>query len=291
MDTRILLHLIVCTMVLAPSVVWGKSETPTKLPFQPQYSYAVKFVCGVSSERFQEGVVKGVHATAVNILNPNLKKKVHFLKKMTRAFPYQMPGPMTEFESGVIGPHQAIEVECNEIRKRLPSPMTTEFRTGFVLILTDSQLNITAVYTSRPRDAEVSAIDIQTIQPQRIATSEPEKLPDLTVTEILMEKLRVKCGGKPVTCVTVVPITIANIGEAAATSFNTKVVLDPGQTVTVNQASVGLAPGSSQSFTATTPPGGNCFDPDCTVCVMVDDKAEVVESNETNNLRCETRQG
>jgi len=251
----------------------------------------VKFVCGGSSEQFQEGVVKGDHATAINILNPNLKKKIRFLKKMTRAFTYQGPGPMTEFESGAIDPHQAIEVECNEIRKRLPSPMTTEFRTGFVLILTEQLLDITAVYTSRPRNAEVSAIDIQTIQPQRMATSEPEKLPDLTVAEIFMEKLRVKCGGKPVTCVTVVPMTIANIGDAPATSFNTKVVLDPGQAVMVNQASVGLAPGSPQSFTVTTLPSGNCFDPDCTVCVMVDDKAEVVESNETNNLRCETRQG
>ena len=90
---------------------------------------------------------------------------------------------------------------------------------------------------------------------------------------------------------TTVEVTVANVGAADAGAFNTRVTLDPGQTVMVDQALPGLTAGASQSFTIMTPPGGNCFDPDCTICATADDKAQVDESDETNNQLCETTPG
>jgi len=45
----------------------------------------------------------------------------------------------------------------------------------------------------------------------------------------------------------------------------------------------GLNSGQSTSVTVVTPPGGNCFDPDCTVTVEVDSSNWVNECKEDNN--------
>jgi LysM repeat protein len=114
---------------------------------------------------------------------------------------------------------------------------------------------------------------------------------DLIVEDINMDELTVRCPGGSGTCVTVVSFTVANVGAGNAGAFNIRIVLNPQQSVTVNQPVNGLASGIRQAFSITTPPGGNCFDPDCTVCVTVDSDNVVTESDEGNNLLCETRGG
>jgi subtilase family serine protease len=65
-------------------------------------------------------------------------------------------------------------------------------------------------------------------------------------------------------------------------------VFDPAQSVSVDRDSPGgLAAGSVEDFTVATPPGGNCFDPNCEICVTVDHANTVAESNETNNELCQ----
>ena len=73
-----------------------------------------------------------------------------------------------------------------------------------------------------------------------------------------------------VTCTTTLTFTISNIGPADPYSFEVLVQADPGlaQQGIVNIAS--LASGVIISRIITLPPGGNCFDPDCTVCIIVD---------------------
>ena len=85
--------------------------------------------------------------------------------------------------------------------------------------------------------------------------------------------------------------TIANVGAGNAGPFATRTTLDPAQSVVDTQASGGLAARASQTFMVTTPPGGNCFDPDCQICVTVDYQSDVMESDETNNSLCKTKQG
>ena len=50
----------------------------------------------------------------------------------------------------------------------------------------------------------------------------------------------------------------------------------------------GLAAGETMYLYESLPSDGNCYDPDCTVCVTVDSGGHVVESNEENNELCET---
>ncbi len=119
---------------------------------------------------------------------------------------------------------------------------------------------------------------------------EPQ-LPDLVVQDIDLDALKVDCPGGAGTCVTESTFTIANSGAGDAGSFNIRIVFDPAQSVVVNEPVTGLAAGTPQTFTVTTPPGGNCFDPDCTVCVTVDSDSTVAESDEGNNQLCETRIG
>lgn len=91
---------------------------------------------------------------------------------------------------------------------------------------------------------------------------------------------------------TTVDITIENVGTAAAAAFNFETTFDPGQTVIVPQpVPGGLSAGMSQLFTIMTPPGGNCFDPDCTITVVIDPSNDVSESDENNNTATSTTPG
>lgn len=106
--------------------------------------------------------------------------------------------------------------------------------------------------------------------------------PDLIVKEIDLGTLNVSCPGGFGTCVTTVDYTIQNTGTADAGPFNIRIMMDPG--VVLNEfVPGGLAAGASLTFTAVSPPGGNCFDPDCTIKVFVDSANDVDECDENNN--------
>jgi hypothetical protein len=255
-------------------------------------SYAVKFLCGGSSESFQEGVVRGVHATAIHILNPSFRRPVRFAKRVSRALPYRASGTLIGTQRDEIGPNQAIEVECNEIRQMLPQQMTEQFRSGFLLITSTGPLIITAVYTSRPHGGDVSTIDVETVSPIELReppddqppTDEPRELADLLVEDIIGAT---SCPGGGVTCTTTARIRIANFGSADAGPFSTRVVFDPSQSVTVDRASpTGLAAGATDLLSVSTPLGRTCLDPECEICVTVDFQDTVPESDETNNQLC-----
>ncbi len=115
----------------------------------------------------------------------------------------------------------------------------------------------------------------------------PTPKADLTVISI--DPVDVNCGtvGASVLCTSTVTFTIANIGVVDAGPFKVLVRADPGlaQQGTVNVAS--LAAGATTTLTITLPAGGNCYDPDCDVCITVDSDSEVIESNEGNNDLCD----
>ncbi len=118
----------------------------------------------------------------------------------------------------------------------------------------------------------------------------PSSRADLTVQSL--DPPLVNCSGiVAVSCTTTVTFTIANTGSADAGPFKVLVQADPGlaQQIIVNITS--LASGATTTRTITLPPGGNCFDSDCTICITVDSDNEVIESNEGNNYYCETTIG
>lgn len=262
----------------------GAQEAP---PARMAFAYPVKFLCGPSSEAFQEGMVTGFAATAINVLNPSPNRGVRFTKRVSRALPYQEPGPISDPARDVIAPLNAIEIECNEIRQMLPSQMTEEFRTGYLLIQSDAELVVTAVYSGRPRDGEISTLDVQLVEAIRTRVEQP----DLTVVEINMDRLRNTCPQGQGSCIATVPVTIANVGSVAAGPFRVRVNFDPAQGTVVTRDFPGLAAGASETFSAQTPPADNCYDPNCSICAFVDSETVVDESNESNNILCRERQG
>jgi len=115
----------------------------------------------------------------------------------------------------------------------------------------------------------------------------PSSKADLMVQSF--DDIDVDCSlvAAPGLCATTVTFTIVNIGSGDAGPFKVLVKADPGlaqqQTVSVS----GLVAGATTTLTVTLPPGGNCYDPDCDVCITVDSDLEVIESNEGNNDYCE----
>lgn len=118
----------------------------------------------------------------------------------------------------------------------------------------------------------------------------PVGRPDLVVASI--SEPVVACPGGPGTCTTMVEVLIENVGDGASSAYNFRVTLDPVQSILISVAVPGgLPPSLAQRFELTTPEGGNCYDPDCTVTVLVDDLNQVVESDETNNTASATAGG
>ena len=270
---------------------------PTKPPVvrEARFEYAAKLVCGVQKDPKDMRLARGFYATTINVHNP-AGGRVAFTKKLALTVPpgKQQPGKVLPILKDKLGPDEALAVDCEDLAKRyfdgqLPAP----YIEGFVVIRSAESLDVTAVYSTAALSREGTAGDHSSIHVEpireRVLEEQPAQKPDLVVKDI--GQPQVSCPGGGGTCVTTVEVTVANIGAAAAGAFNTRVTLDPGQTVAVDHPLPGLAAGASQSFTITTLRGGNCFDPDCTVCATADDKAQVDESDETNNQLCETTLG
>ncbi len=124
-----------------------------------------------------------------------------------------------------------------------------------------------------------------------LTVTTPVGLPDLINNTDGWPTVSVSCPHGPGSCVTSVNLAVSNVGSADADLFNIQVWLDPAQSVVLNQTVERLLPGESVSFSLDSPPGGNCYDPDCTVCITVDSRSSVTEENEANNQFCTTFQG
>lgn len=265
-----------------------------------RYQYSAKLVCGVQSNPRSLQLARGFYTTVVNILNPG-DKTVELKKKLALAIPPggQKPGKVIEIAADALRPHQALATDCEDIRSRVfngqfPAP----FIDGFVIIESQHSLNVSAVYSTATLNAEGTAEDHSSIHVEQIGervfkTGGNGEKPDFVVKNIDLENMTVSCPSGSGSCVTTVNVTIENIGAGVgAGPFNTHSVLDPAQSVNVDHASPdGLGAGAMETFEVQSPVGGNCFDPDCTICVTVDDKDDVDETDESNNQMCRTKQG
>ncbi|MBI3660094.1 hypothetical protein HY230_06445 [Candidatus Acetothermia bacterium] len=133
-------------------------NTIVKVNFQ----YAVKFVCGQSAEDHLQAV-KGIYTTAVNVHNPGVFNAV-FAEKIAIARPQEIAGPISKFRLSQLPSDAAFELTCEEFS----SDTQTKFVTGFLVIESPVELDITAVYTARPSDGEVSTIDVETIASRKV---------------------------------------------------------------------------------------------------------------------------
>jgi hypothetical protein len=262
------------------------------------FEYAAKLICGLQRDPKRMQLVRGFYGTAVNIHNPG-DKPVTFRKKLALTFPpdEEKPGKIIPIARHTLEPDEALEVDCEDVlREVFDGRFPTPYIKGFVVVQSSDRLDLTAVYTTAGLDKEDNVTSVTSIDVDRIkgrkkgAKKPPDTCPDLVVRDI--GRPAVSCPGGGGTCVTKVDYTIANIGTGNAGPFDVRALLDPGQSVVVNTSfGGGLAAGADQTVTITTPPGGNCFDPDCTVSVTADSNNDVTECDENNNGLSETTPG
>ncbi len=261
---------------MATALLLSSAAAQEQPSAEERFVYPVKFVCGPSSEAFQEGMVAGFAATAVNILNPSLDRKVQYAKRVSRALPYQAAGPISGTIQDVIGPLQAIEIECNEIRQLLPSQMTEEFRTGYLVIQADAELEVVAVYSARPRDGEVSTLDVERISGTKAkgVRRPAEGRADLTPRRPECVRPGTGEGNQPRR----VRVEIRNRGDGDAGPSITRAEF-AGKS-SVSQQTPAVAAGSATTVQFDIPE--RC-PADCRFRVLADAAETVSESNEDNN--------
>ncbi len=281
------------SLCLLAAFFWPFSASGQEtLPIKATHVYPVKFTCGTALETFQEGVVRGVHATSISLHNPSTIRAVSFAKRVARALPFQRSDAGSERIVDTLQPQTSIDIECNEIRMMLPASMTTQFRTGFLTIHSTGELNVVAVYSSRPRDGDVSTIDVEMVKPRKVkADEETGDQPDLVIGDIDLSTLRVRCPTGAGSCRAAVTVIVENTGTAASGPFTLRTTFDPRQSINSDDPVGGLGPGETKPVNVNVTTGGNCFDPDCQICAMADSKDVVEESDEENNDLCREKQG
>ncbi|RMG55008.1 MAG: hypothetical protein D6723_03645 [Acidobacteria bacterium] len=255
---------LLMTLIPVPTVT-----TAQQAPLQ----YAVKFVCGKSDG---DVVAPGQYFTAINVHNPT-EKAISFLKKFAVALPGERPGPVSPFFGARLGGDQALEIDCSDIFERVPA--RADFVKGFVIIESDVELDVVAVYTAAGATGAVETLDIERISPRRRTADRP----DLVVRSI--DKVEFVPGSLNLR----ITLRVANMGSANAGTSLTRIKTDNG--VPIDVATPALGAGDSVMLTTTVTQNQNCFDPDCTVCGTADATNLVGESDETNNKTCETIPG
>ncbi|NUO08281.1 MAG: hypothetical protein HUU08_06300 [Candidatus Brocadia sp.] len=130
---------------------------------KPQtFQYAVKFICGKSTG---EVVAKGMYFTAINVHNPN-NTEVKFQKKFAIAMPMEKPGPVSKFFDAKLGPDEALEIDNRDIFEHTRT--AAGFVKGFVVIESDAELDVVAVYTAAGKTNQVETLHIERISPRTL---------------------------------------------------------------------------------------------------------------------------
>ena len=124
---------------------------------QVTHQYAAKVVCGTSEG---EIVAPGRYFTAINIHNP-LYVDVSFRVKVAIGLPGLRPGPVSAFHTAKLGPDEALEIDCPDLHKL--ARHDTDFLKGFVVIESETELDVVAVYTASGRDG-----DVETMHTERV---------------------------------------------------------------------------------------------------------------------------
>jgi hypothetical protein len=236
------------------------------------YQYSVKFVCGYSDGKI---LGPGVYHTAINIINPNVKR-VDLVYKFSVARPGST-GILTDFVSFSLDSLKSFEIDCPEIMKRTRS--NTKFLKGFVIIYSTKELDVVAVYTATGRDKMVESIHTERVPARKLGSIE---CPDLIVETI----------ERPVweDSLTTIKVTIKNIGSAT-TGTNTEVELTDPSTIDPStgmsyrrvQTIPSLDPGHVYAITFTLPYW--VFNPDAYIRVNVDYSNIIPECDEGNNIK------
>lgn len=226
------------------------------------YEYAVKIICGKADG---EILAPGRYWTAINVHNP-ATKGVRFKKKVAIALPSEKPGPVSELFDAKLGPDEAFEIDCKDIREH--ARYDSDFLKGFVVILSESELDVVAVYTAAGASEYVETLHTERVPARAVKVGLPDLIP-------VPDESGSFCRRRDNSLI----VTVHNQGAFGAGPSQTTV--DFGGFGAVVMPTPALAAGASVDLAFPIPIG--CFSPDCHFRITVDSSSVVVESNEANN--------
>lgn len=145
-----------------PEPIHPVPEPITDFPFL----YPVKFICGTMEQWGEGPLAFGNYATAINVHNFT-ERSIKAVKKVVLTFPPggQEPGEITRFYEFELGPDQALEIDCYDIRKMVGIEYP-DFIKGFVVILSSDELDVVAVYTVAT--TTMTSIDVEYIETRKV---------------------------------------------------------------------------------------------------------------------------
>ena len=161
-------------------VVTAEGDAPTSYKLPQRWEYAVKFVCGLSSDQSQPpsepDVKPGNYATKINVHNPNANPVILLTKVAMAAPMFTTPITPTQRIRSVILPDFAESVNCTAIVKMLgnsAAPLPPFIEGYFVIDALPAsggglpQLDVDSVYTTAQPDpaggspsGEVNSIEV-----------------------------------------------------------------------------------------------------------------------------------
>ena len=240
-----------------------KVEAERKAAFQ----YAAKFVCGKSDGRV---LAPGTYFTAINVHNPG-EQDVVFRKKVAIALPNEKPGPVSRFFEAKLRPDEALEIDCADILRHAATG--GDFLKGFVVLDSDVELDVVAVYTAAGANRLIETLEIERVPArERKAAGRADLLPVPTGPGDVGFCRRDQRGN--------LLVTIRNQGAADAPASTTTVEFAPSGLVSVPTPAIPA--GTSVDLAPVAMPAA-CFAPDCRFRITADSVNVVDETDETNN--------
>ena len=114
------------------------------------FMYAAKFVCGKDDKGI---VAPGQYFTAINVHNASPINKAIYIKRFALALPEERPGKISGFERGILGPDEAMGIDCQNIDKHTGTN-PGDFIEGYALLYSLSELDVVDIMTAGHSEVE-----------------------------------------------------------------------------------------------------------------------------------------
>ena len=139
-------------ILLPPAATAVQAQTQLTLS-----TYAAKFVCGKSGERIAS---PGQYFTMINVHNASPFRRTVYIKRFAIALPDEKPGQISNFFGGILGPEEAMTIDCENIYRHTGVQPGT-FLEGFAVIYALSELDVVSVYTA-------GHVEVETLHTERV---------------------------------------------------------------------------------------------------------------------------
>ena len=256
------------------------------------YRYSVKVVCVPDLGRVNRALVPGRYRTAVNVLNSS-REDANLMKALTLSVPMGQQPIIGDATGDLLSPRAGLDIDCRDLRDNWGlSGIKVPGGQGYVIIESDQQLTVTAVYTSLTKTTVGAgqSVDVEYIEGIWDTRSifAPALFPDLIVTLDPNSSPRIECDNAGECSIHDVNFTIENIGVADAGPYRVRFEFSGGASTSFVE-NVGLLAGQSRNVGIGFAPATNCYLSEttaatCTVTATADSDGEVEESNEGNNV-------